>query len=264
LPHVGFLDAPVLTDCAAGQACSRGYWFVVQAIPGDPHTVYDGVSTNFGRFTWDLHAVTFGSDDAAPGPLTATLDDVALDAEIFTDSKVPGGKFEVVERDRDRILPLTITLPDSVDPIARDRRIAAHLIVSVAAEERGASIDYVLGGPGVGASSASGSSGRTQTSLIGHPLDACTADGCQLQLHARLSASSGSIGPRADVTWSVTLVGFPVGTTVTAGEPVDGAAGPVPLDIPLLVTSLGPFAVAAAMAMLLAASARRLRRRLAA
>ncbi len=260
-PHDGLVDVPLLTDCASGNPCTRGYWLVMQAIPGLSVFPLEG-PPNIGRFTWRMDVMAVGTDGAVPRSLSVRVDDLALDSSAVTRVEGANGSLHVGTLDRDRIVPLSIRLP--VGSVSADHRIAGHVIAEMSADVSGGYLAYRWAGEAIGPSSAAGTSslGSSTVGLIAHPLDPCPSGTCDVQVRIRLSRAGGSVGPQADIDWSVTLVGFPVGTTVTAGEPIDSTPDPVPLDVPLLVGLLAPWAVIAAIAFLLARRARTRRRRL--
>ncbi len=265
-PHDGFMDVPLLTDCPSDGSCGRGYWLIMQSIPAAAGAIPDG-PPNIGQFTWRMDVMSLGSGGVPPGDVSARLDDRALAPDAFLGAEAASGSVGVGQADRDRIVPFTIQLPgDIADAVSDDQRLAGHLVIHGTAQAAGAHLGYRFAGAEIGASNVGRTTtqGSTGLTLIGHPLDACTGRTCEFELRLRLDTSSGSIGPRVDIDWSATLVGFPVGSTLIAGEPIDGTSDPVPIDVPRLVTLLTPFAAAAAIAIVLAARARRLRRRLAA
>ena len=227
-PHDGFLDAPVLTDCPSAAPCQRGYWIVIESIPSSTGPGSEAEETNVGHLTWRADAMSIASSGVLPGSLSATVDgERTLDPEVFERQTAAHGTFSVAQSDRDRIVPLFVTLPDGADRIPRDRRVAASMIVTLKADTRSvSSLTYSLPGSGTSTSSYAG----ITPSLIAYPLDACATGTCEVDLHTHMSAAGSPLSARADVTWSVTLVGFPPGTTVRAGEAADGPGPPVRVD----------------------------------
>ena len=229
-PHDGFLDASVLTECPSAAPCARGYWIVIESVPSSSGPGSAALETNVGHLTWRVDVMSIASSGVLPGSLTATVDtDRTLDPEVFERQAAGEGTFSASKTDRDLIVPFFVTLPDAADRIPRDRRVAASMIVSLKADTRSvSSVTYSF--PGDSGSRTSSLAGITP-SLIAYPLDRCATGTCQIDLHVRLSPIGSPLPAGADVTWSVTLVGFPPGTSVRAGDAVDGPGPPAKVDV---------------------------------
>jgi hypothetical protein len=227
-PDGATLDIPVLGDCPQGDACRRGYWVlfenipVVPAWPGSP----EPRSSTIGQMSWSVAAtsafervgetkprLTVTIDDVAEGPppeepLEAAADDVVLKGPTAIDAV-----FTIPGRPEPR---------DGLDPLA-----ASVVVVHV----KGTGTALVTRLEGDGAEPGEGYfNGDGTTNLVAHPFDRCPATGpCTVTLRlvgTRHIEQHGSQGVSGTLSWSVSVLGAPAGTTVTFGDPYEVPATP--------------------------------------
>ena len=227
-PDGATLDAPVLAGCPQGDACRRGYWILFENIPAAPEwaTVLEPRPSTLGRMSWSLAAAATyeTAGETAPG-LTVTVDDLA-------DGLPEDGPLEAAAQDVVLKAPTAIdavfTVPgrpeprDGLDPLA-----ASLVIVHV----KGHGLALVTRLEGDGAELGEGYfNGDGMTNLVAHPFDRCPAAGpCTVTLRligTTLPERSESKGLSGNLSWSVSVLGAPAGTSVTFGDPYEVPAPP--------------------------------------
>ena len=225
------LDVPVLGDCPEGDACRRGYWILfenIEAAPPGP-SVLDPRPSILGRMSWSVTATSAfeRAGEAAPR-LTVTVDEptdqsppppsleAAADEVILRTNKVPtalDAVFTVPERPAVR---------DGLDPLA-----ASFVVVHV--RGHGSALVPLLEGDGAEPSRVY-FNGDGAANLVAHPFDRCPPTGpCTVTV--RLVGTFqvdryGSQATSAKLSWSVSVLGAPAGTTVTFGDPYEMPAPP--------------------------------------
>ncbi len=220
LDIVARLDIPVLTDCPATGTCSRGYWIVIDdfdsgaewpsaGLSADPYqvdwTISGTAAYPHGGTTAPVLSVAFNDRanplipistvDAAADPvtLTASSESVAIDATLF----VPGHP------------PATAGL----DPLA----VAVALVDGSHHSAIGTRIE------GGSAGSVAGTLFLDTGRFVEHPFERCPPAGpctVTLRLIGDLRPRQLGSGPdSATLSWTIQMVGAPLGTTVTFGRP---------------------------------------------
>ncbi len=240
----GTIDFPVLTDCAAASPCSRGYWVIFQAVGGSGFRP-DQPVPNIGRFEWRIEATAMADRAAQPSAQLAVTVDDPLDP-IAEAPTVDIGDIPVQIDDIDvpRWVEVTFTLGDRAAAAgALDPLVASLAIVHV--QEQGVAIATHLEGDGATTTVSGYVNGEGWATFIAHPFDRCDRGAtCQARLRLVGEIVSRGLGSgfqreTARLTWTVSLLGAPPGTTIAVGNPTDagGLFGLLRnLELPLAVT----------------------------
>jgi hypothetical protein len=227
-PNGGTLDLPVLGNCPASGACTRGYWIIFQSYAVAPAFDSAGKETSpagLGQLSWGVAATATYANPSATAPhLRLTVDNVAaaLPTAVLEQAADPAKMSASPEPSS---LEATFTLSErpgsevGLDPLA-----ASLVIVHVQAQL--VSFGVHLEGDGAGSLSAV-FNGDGSINLIAHPFDSCPTSG-PCTVHVRI------VGPFStdvhftpqdsqEIQWGVTVLGAPPGLTVSFAPRFDPA-----------------------------------------
>ena len=222
------LDIPVLDGCPQGDACRRGYWILFENIPAAPERarVLEPRPSTLGQMSWSLAAAATyeAAGETAPG-LTVTVDDLA--DQLPSEGPLEAAADDVVLK-APTAIDAVLTVPGRPEPRNGLDPLAASVVV-VHAKGHGTALVTRLEGdgaePGEGYFNGDGT-----TNLVAHPFDRCPAVGpCTVTVRligTTLPERSGSKGLSGTLSWSVSVLGAPAGTTVTFGDPDEMPATP--------------------------------------
>jgi hypothetical protein len=222
------LDIPVLGGCPEGDACRRGYWILFENIAAAPGwaDALDPRPSTLGQMSWSVAATsTFErAGESAPG-LTVTMDELA--DGLRADGPLEAAADDVVLK-APTAIDAVFTVPGRPEPRnGLDPMAAAVVVVHV----KGTGTALVTRLDGAGAEPGEGYfNGDGTTNLVAHPFDRCPAAGpCTVTLRLIGTShveKSGSKGTSGKLSWSVSVLGAPAGTTVTFGDPYEIPAPP--------------------------------------